>query len=208
MKTKLILKILDEMVPEPRIPLEYSDPFTLLIAVILSAQTTDERVNKVTKDLFKRANTAQKMASLSLKEIEDLIRSCGLYKRKAKAIKSVSEEIVKKYKGKVPSTLKKLESLKGVGHKSASVVALIAFNRYTFPVDTHILRASKRWKLSNKNKPIDVENDLKRIFPKKKWKKVHLQIILYCRKYCKARGHQIEKCPICNALNKKAIKSS
>jgi endonuclease-3 len=196
-----IQKLLDKYEPEPKPPLKFTNTFTLLIAVLLSAQCTDERVNKVTKILFKRADSPEKMMSLSVEEIQEIIRSCGLSLRKATAIKQLSEILVRRYKGQVPKTLKALESLPGVGHKTASVILTQAFNKPAFPVDTHIFRVARRWGLSEKKTRAGVEKDLKRLFPKKDWARLHLQIILYARKYCPAKKHDPKACPICLSVS-------
>lgn len=196
-KAAAIQKLLDSFFPSPSIPLNHTDPFTLLIAVLLSAQCTDERVNKVTKDLFALASTPKDMASLPIEAIEKCIESCGLYRTKAKAISSLSNILVTKFSGNVPASLEELESLPGVGHKTASVVMIQAFQIPAFPVDTHIHRLAKRWKLSSGKNVEQTEEDLKKVFAKKDWAKVHLQIIYYARTYCPAKAHDIKKCPIC-----------
>lgn len=206
-RAQLISKILDEIIPKPYIPLVYNNPFTLLIAVLLSAQTTDECVNKVTKELFKRADTPKKMLTLSNSELERIITPCGLFRKKARAILHLSKTILEKFKGEIPSNLKDLESLEGVGRKTASVVLLFGFDKPAFPVDTHILRSAKRWGLCQKKSPSEVEHELKKLFLKKNWKKIHLQIILFAKKYCKAKNHKIEDCPICRALQPTQNKS-
>ena len=196
-KAAAIQKLLNSFFPSPAIPLYHTDPFTLLIAVLLSAQCTDERVNKVTKDLFALASTPKQMASLSIETIEKSIESCGLYRTKAKAISSLSNILVTKFGSKVPSSLEELESLPGVGHKTASVVMIQAFGIPAFPVDTHIHRLAKRWGLSSGKNVEQTEKDLKKVFPKEDWAKIHLQIIYYARAYCPAKAHDIKKCPIC-----------
>lgn len=196
-KAKVIIEILEKLFPHPDIPLSHKDPYTLLIAVLLSAQCTDARVNLVTPFLFARADTPEKMIAVPIHEIEELIRSCGFYRNKAKAISSLSKILVEKFNGKVPSNLEDLESLPGVGHKTASVVLIQAFNTPAFPVDTHIHRCSHRWGLSNGKSVEKTEADLKKLFPKNLWNKIHLQIIYYARTYCPARGHKVENCPIC-----------
>ncbi len=201
----LIAKILQELYPHPPIPLHHKDPFTLLIAVLLSAQCTDERVNKVTPALFKLADTPAKMALLEAAAIEEIIRPCGLFKRKSEAISQLSKKLVKEHRGQVPRTLHALEELPGVGHKTASVVMIQAFGKPAFPVDTHIHRCAKRWSLSSGKDVEQTEADLKILFPKKCWNKLHLQIIYFARKYCPARGHDPHKCPICSILGRKNI---
>lgn len=198
---KRILQILDETIPNPRVPLVYSDPFTLLIAVLLSARCTDERVNRITPELFMRAHTPKQMAALDPKEIEKIIRPCGLAPTKSRAIVKLSHDLILHHCGRVPNSMKKLEELPGVGHKTASVVLIHAFHKTAFPVDTHIHRCAKRWKLSSGLNVRQTENDLKRIFPKKVWAKLHLQMILFARKYCPARGHKKAECPICREID-------
>jgi len=197
MMQKKVQEVLDKLFPSPEIPLNHTSPYTLLIAVLLSAQCTDERVNKVTPALFAKADTPEKMATLKVEEIEELIRSCGLYKMKSKAISSLSKILVEQFNGEVPSDLSSLESLPGVGHKTASVVIAQAFNTPAFPVDTHIHRCAKRWGLSDGKNVEKTEKDLKKAFLKKDWIKLHLQIIYYARKYCPAKAHEVENCPIC-----------
>ena len=199
-KGKIITEILDDLFPSPKIPLKHSNSFTLLIAVLLSAQCTDVRVNEVTPALFAKADTPEKMITLSIAEIEEIIRPCGLYKNKAKAIWNLSKILVEKFDGKVPSDLPSLESLPGVGHKTASVVSIQAFSIPAFPVDTHIHRCAHRWGLSTGKNVEQTEKDLKKVFLKNTWAKIHLQMIYYAREYCPARGHKIENCPICSAL--------
>jgi endonuclease III len=199
--TALIKDALDKYFPSPEIPLSRKDPYTLLIAVLLSAQCTDKCVNKVTEKLFQKASSPEEMIALSLDQIEKIIKPCGLFHKKARAIIELSKILVDKYKGKVPKTLKKLEELPGVGHKTASVLISQAFKKAAFPVDTHIMRLAKRWGLSNGKTALEIENDLKQIFPKNSWAKVHLQIIYFGKTYCKAAGHIKEKCPICKRLS-------
>ncbi|MDH5581747.1 MAG: endonuclease III [Bdellovibrionales bacterium] len=195
-----ILKRLEELYPDPAIPLDHDDPYTLLIAVLLSAQCTDERVNKVTPFLFKKAKTPQKMIKLKVKEIEDVIRPCGLAPKKAKAIYELSQILLDKYEGRVPQSLEQLEELPGVGHKTASVVMIQAFNTPAFPVDTHIHRLAQRWGLSSGKNVKVTEESLKKVFPKETWAKLHLQIIYYGREYCSARGCDGTNCPLCREL--------
>jgi endonuclease III len=197
-KVQLITNVLDEFFPNPEIPLEAKDPYTLLIAVLLSAQCTDARVNQTTPRLFKLADTPEKMIRLTPKEIEEIIRPCGLAPTKSKAIWQLSHDILEQHKGKVPKTFDALESLPGVGHKTASVVMAHAFDTPAFPVDTHIFRCARRWGLSKGKTPAAVEKDLKRLFPKDSWIKAHLQIIYFARKFCPARGHVKQNCPICS----------
>lgn len=192
-----IKKTLDFYFPNPEIPLDYSDVYTLLVAVLLSAQCTDARVNIVTPALFALADTPEAMAKLTPKKIEPLIQSCGLYRTKAKNIIALSKKIMSEFNGKVPNTFEGLESLPGVGHKTASVVLVHAFKTPAFPVDTHIHRLAARWGLSDGSNVVQTEKDLKKFFPEKEWEKRHLQMIYFGRNFCKARGHDIKECPIC-----------
>ena len=189
-----------ESFPNPPIPLHHKDPYTLLIAVLLSAQCTDARVNQVTPQLFALADTPQKMVQLTTREIEAIIRPCGLSPTKARAIWQLSQDLLDHHKGRVPNTFEALEELPGVGHKTASVVMIHAFHTPAFPVDTHIHRCAERWGLSSGKSVEQTERDLKRLFPQKLWEKLHLQIIYFARKYCPARGHKKESCPICSIL--------
>ena len=191
-------KILEELYPDPPIPLEHSNTFTLLIAVLLSAQTTDVMVNRVTPTLFRRANTSSKMAKLEVEEIFELIRTCGLAPRKAKAIRDLSRILVEKHGEKVPCDFESLEELPGVGHKTASVVMAQAFGVPAFPVDTHIHRLAARWGLSKGINVEQTEADLKKVFPRDRWNVLHLQIIYFGREYCPARGHDLSTCRICS----------
>ncbi len=197
-RAKKIKEILDEYFPSPKIPLFHKDPFTLLVAVLLSAQCTDERVNKVTPTLFQLADTPKKIAECKEEEIERIIRPLGLSKRKASAIKRLSALLVENYDGAVPPSIEELEQLPGVGHKTASVVAAQGFKIPSFPVDTHIHRCAYRWGLSSGKNVETTERDLKLLFHKKDWNRVHLQIIYFARSFCPARGHSIERCPICS----------
>jgi endonuclease-3 len=199
-RAKQIQRILEDLFPNPAIPLFHSDPYTLLIAVLLSAQSTDVRVNQITPQLFAKASTPQEMLSLSIAEIAAIIKPCGLSNTKAKAIWNLSKILIEKHHGKVPASFSALEALPGVGHKTASVVMIQAFDKPAFPVDTHIHRLAKRWGLSSGKNVKQTESDLKAIFPKKTWNKLHLQIIYFARKYCPARGHKKEKCPICHLI--------
>jgi endonuclease-3 len=196
-KAARIRKILDELYPRPPIPLGHDDPFTLLVAVVLSAQCTDVRVNEVTPRLFARARTPQAMAGLSVKEINRIVRPCGLAPTKAKNIRALSRLIVERHGGRVPSTFEELEALPGVGHKTASVVMVQAFRKPALPVDTHIHRLAARWGLSSGKNVVETERDLKRLFPEEAWGAVHLQIIYFGREHCPARGHEPAGCPIC-----------
>ena len=188
-KARRIQKILDELYPEPPIPLEHNDAFTLLVAVLLSAQCTDVRVNLVTPDLFKRAPNSKAMSKMSDKDILPFIKSCGLAPQKSRALSRLAKIIEDEYNGRVPDTFKDLEKLPGVGHKTASVVMSQAFGFPAFPVDTHIHRLAGRWGLSRGKTVERTERDLKQIFPEMKWNKLHLQIIYFGREYCPARGH-------------------
>jgi len=200
-KAKKIAEILDRLYPTPPIPLAHRDPFTLLVAVLLSAQTTDAQVNKVTPALFAQAHTPVAMAKLSVDEILDSIRSCGLAPSKAKNIKRLAETLVQEHEGQVPKDIEALERLPGVGHKTASVVMTQAFGEPAFPVDTHIHRLAARWRLSKGTNVEQTERDLKKVFPREEWGKRHLQIIYFGREYCPARSHDMSVCPICSWAN-------
>ena len=203
-KAQRILAQLDELYPQPPIPLDHVDPFTLLLAVLLSAQTTDKKVNEVTPALFARASTPQAMSELSVDEIKELIRQIGLAPTKAANISKLSRILVEQFQGQVPRSLEELETLPGVGHKTASVVVAQAFGTPAFPVDTHIHRLAERWGLSSGKNVVTTEKDLKAVFPKESWAKVHLQIIYFGRQYCPALYHKLEDCPICSwAASKK-----
>jgi len=195
--------ILDELYPAPPIPLRHEDSYTLLIAVLLSAQCTDVRVNQITPKLFQKANTPQDMVKLSIADIEDIIRPCGLAPRKSKAIWELSQILIEKYAGQVPHTFEELEALPGVGHKTASVVMSQAFKISAFPVDTHIHRCAKRWGLTQGKTVVQTEKDLKKLFASKYWNRLHLQIIYFAREYCQARGHHAAQCPICSWVGPK-----
>ena len=197
-KAKIIAKTLNELFPQPPIPLKHKDPFTLLISVLLSAQTTDAMVNRVTPILFKKADTPRKMRKLRVDEIREIIKPIGLAPTKAANIHKLSEILVERHKGNVPETFEDLEALPGVGHKTASVVMAQAFGIPAFPVDTHIHRLAHRWGLSNGKSVVQTEKDLKRIFPENQWNKLHLQIIYFGREYCPARNHEPEDCPLCS----------
>ena len=197
-RINIISRILDEQYKETPVPLDHRDPFTLLIAVLLSAQCTDERVNKVTPLLFEKASDPEEMRKLSEKKIYGIIRPCGLGPQKSKAIKNLSNILVRDYEGRVPSDLIELEKLPGVGHKTASVVVSQAFNKPAFPVDTHIHRLAQRWGLTNGKNVKQTEKDLKRLFPKEDWKKLHLQIIFWGREFCQARECWGLECRICS----------
>lgn len=199
-KVQFICKTLDELLPDPPIPLDYSDPYTLLVAVVLSAQCTDLRVNQVTKELYTKAKTPKAMVKLGVEKITEIIKPCGLSTTKGKNIFNLSKILVEKYNSVVPQTFEELEALPGVGHKTASVMMIHAFKIPAFPVDTHIHRLAKRWGLSDGSSVEQTEKDLKKIFPESEWEKRHLQIILFGRTYCKALGHKPEQCPICSVI--------
>lgn len=192
-----IAAILEELYPETPIPLNHKDAYTLLIAVLLSAQCTDERVNQISPYLFSRADNAEDMCLLEVEEIREIIKPCGLSPAKSKAIAGLSKILMAQYGGKVPNTFEALEALPGVGHKTASVVMSQAFGHPAFPVDTHIHRLAWRWKLSNGKSVEQSEKDLKRLYPEELWNKLHLQIIFFGRSHCPARGHNPYECPIC-----------
>ena len=200
-KADYILKRLEELYPETPIPLDHSDPYTLLIAVLLSAQCTDVRVNQVTPQLFKLARTPQEMIKVNVSEIENIIRPCGLPPRKSKAISGLSHILLDKYQGVVPQSFEALEELPGVGHKTASVVMSQSFNVPAFPVDTHIHRLAQRWGLTTGKNVEQTEADLKKVFPRDTWNKLHLQIIFYGREHCTARGCDGLQCEICSTIN-------
>lgn len=205
-KVKDILIILNKLYPNPEVPLQHKDAYTLLISVLLSAQCTDERVNKTTPILFKQADNPYDMMKLSVEEIKEIIRPCGLSPMKSKGIAGLSKILVEKYDGEVPNTFEALEELPAVGHKTASVVMAQWFGIPAFPVDTHIHRLAHRWGLSNGKNVVQTEKDLKRLIPEKKWNKVHLQIIYFGREYCPARGHKWESCPICKKYMPKKLR--
>jgi endonuclease-3 len=199
---KEVSKTLEELYPETPIPLQHSDSYTLLIAVLLSAQCTDERVNKVTPFLFAKANTPLEMVKLTVGEIEEIIRPCGLSPKKSRAIHELSQILLDKHESQVPESFEDLEALPGVGHKTASVVMSQAFGHPAFPVDTHIHRLAWRWQLSEAKNVEQTERDLKVLFPKKIWNKLHLQIIFFGREHCPARQHNPYSCPICSRFGK------
>ena len=196
-RANYILNRLNEIYPETPIPLNHKSEFELLIAVLLSAQCTDERVNKVTPKLFKKANTPAKILKMSSLKIENIIKSCGLAPQKSSNIFNLSKIIVERFNSKVPESFKDLESLPGVGHKTASVVMSQGFGHPAFPVDTHIHRLAQRWKLTNGKNVIETEKDLKKLFPINSWNKLHLQFIFYGRSNCTARGCDGTVCEIC-----------
>jgi endonuclease-3 len=197
-KAAKIAALLDELYPTTPIPLEHTDPFTLLVAVMLSAQTTDKKVNQVTPALFAAAGTPEQMAALPVKTIERHIRTLGLAPTKAKNLRAMAEQLVREHGGQVPSDEAALEALPGVGHKTASVVRAQAFGLPAFPIDTHIHRLAFRWGLSSGKNVKDTERDLKRLYPEADWSKLHLQIIYFGREHCPARGHEPSRCPICS----------
>jgi len=203
-KIQFVIDELGRLYPETPIPLDHKDPYTLLIAVLLSAQCTDLRVNQVTPELFRLADTPFKMAKVTVEEIRAIIRPCGLSPRKSKAIHELSNILIEKYKGEVPAEFELLESLPGVGHKTASVVMAQAFGHPTFPVDTHIHRLMYRWNFSTGKNVEQTEKDAKRLFPKELWNKLHLQIIFYGREYSPARGNQFEVDYITRKIGRKS----
>lgn len=198
-----VMQTLEKLYPETPIPLDHKDAYTLLVAVLLSAQCTDVRVNLVTPALFALADTPEKMQHIPVEKIKEIIRPCGLSPRKSQAIRDLSEILVNKHGGKVPQSFADLEELPGVGHKTASVVMAQAFGVPAFPVDTHIHRLAKRWKLSEAKNVEQTERDLKRLFPKEKWNKLHLQIIFYGREHCTARGCDGTICGLCQNVSKR-----
>ena len=199
-RVKIIIKRLEEIYPITPIPLDHQNAFTLLVAVVLSAQSTDKKVNELTEELFKVADTPKKMVNLGIDNIYKYIKQLGLSRQKSKNTYNLSKILLEKYNGIVPNTFEELESLPGVGHKTASVVMSQVFNIPSFPVDTHIHRLSQRWGLTNGKSVIQTEKDLKRIFPMSLWNKLHLQIIFYGREYCTARGCDGTKCFICKKV--------
>ncbi len=206
-----VLKRLEDLYPEPAVPLDHTDAYTLLIAVLLSAQCTDVRVNLITPILFNRARTPREMARLSVEEIQDIIRPCGLSPMKSKGIFGLSKILIEKYDGRVPQSLDELEELPAVGHKTAQVVMAQAFGVPSFPIDTHIHRLAFRWGLSNGCSVERTERDLKELFPRDTWNKLHLQIIYYGREHCTARGCDGTICEMCRTLypnRKKAMPST
>lgn len=198
-RVQFIIDTLNQLYPTQPIPLHHSDPYTLLIAVLLSAQCTDERVNKITPALFALADTPAKMVQIPVPKIREIIRPCGLSPKKSQAISSLSGILVEQHNGQVPCDMAALEALPGVGHKTASVVMSQAFGQPTFPVDTHIHRLAQRWRLSSGKNVVQTEKDLKRLFPRDIWNALHLQIIFYGREYCSARGCDGTRCYICRS---------
>ena len=207
-RAKIVLKILNEIYPKTLIPLKHRNIFTLLISVLLSAQCTDVNVNNVTKNIYPKYNTPEHFIKLGRKKIENLIKSIGIFRIKAKSIYFLSKQLIEKHNGEVPDNFEDLENLPGVGHKTASVVMSQGFGHSAFPIDTHIHRLAQRWGLTSGKSVIQTEQDLKRIFPKKYWNKLHLQIIYYGREYCKARecyGLSCKICTTCYPKRKKPI---
>lgn len=201
-----ILHILDQKIPHPEVPLHHKDAYTLLISVLLSAQCTDERVNKTTPNLFKLADNPFDMVKLSVEQIREIIKPCGLSPMKSKGIHGLSRILVDQYQGEVPNTFEALEALPAVGHKTASVVMTQWFGIPAFPVDTHIHRLAYRWGLSSGKNVEQTERDLKRLIPENLWNKVHLQFIYFGRQYCPARGHVWTDCPICSKYMRKDLR--
>jgi endonuclease-3 len=205
-KAERIQSMLEELYPETPVPLDHDTPFQLLVAVLMSAQTTDLKVNQVTPELFRQGPTPEKMAALDVSQIQSMIREVGLAPTKAKNIKRLSELLLERHQGHIPNTFEELEALPGVGHKTAGVVLAQAFGIPAFPIDTHIHRLAARWGLSNGRNVDQTEKDLKAIFPKEAWNDLHLQIIFFGREYCPARYHDLSECPICSwAATKKRI---
>ena len=205
-KAERIHKMLEDMYPEIPVPLDHETPFQLLIAVLMSAQTTDLKVNQVTPELFRQGPTPERMAALEVSQIQSMIREVGLAPTKAKNIKRLSELLLERHQGNIPNTFEELEDLPGVGHKTAGVVLAQAFGIPAFPVDTHIHRLAARWGLSNGKNVEQTEKDLKAVFPKASWNDLHLQIIFFGREYCPARYHDLAQCPICSwAATKKRV---
>ena len=204
-KAAFVLKTLNKLYPHPAIPLDHQDAYTLLVAVVLSAQCTDKKVNEITPLLFAKARTPKAMAAMEVEAIREIIKPCGLSPAKSKALHGLSEIILEKHDGQVPNTFDELEALPGVGHKTASVVMSQAFGVPAFPVDTHIHRLAWRWGLSNGKNVEQTETDLKRLFPQETWNTLHLQIIYFGREHCPARGHDPRKCPICKEIGRKEL---
>ena len=209
-RSKIILKILNKIYLRTPIPLKHRNKFTLLVSVLLSAQTTDVNVNNVTKNIYPKYNKPEHFVKLGRKKIENLIKSIGIFRVKAKSVYLLSKQLIEKHSGKVPDNFEDLEQLPGVGHKTASVVMSQGFGHPAFPVDTHIHRLAQRWGLTNGKNVVQTEKDLKRLFPKKTWNKLHLQIIYYGREYCKARecyGLTCKICTTCYPKRKSPIKT-
>ncbi len=209
-RSKIILKILNRIYPKTPIPLKHKNKFTLLVSVALSAQTTDINVNNATKNIYPKYNKPEHFVKLGRKKIEKLVKSLGFFRMKAKSVYLLSKQLIEKHDGKVPQTFEELEKLQGVGHKTASVVMSQGFGHPAFPVDTHIHRLAQRWGLTNGKNVVQTENDLKKLFPKRSWNKLHLQIIYYGREYCKARecyGLTCKICTTCYPNRKNPIKT-
>ena len=209
-RAKIILKILNKLYPKTPIPLKHRNKYTLLVSVLLSAQTTDVNVNNVTKNIYPKYNKPEQFVKLGRKKIENLIKSIGIFRVKAKSVYLLSKQLIEKHGGKVPDNFEDLEQLPGVGHKTASVVMSQGFGYSAFPVDTHIHRLAQRWGLTNGKNVVQTEEDLKKLFPKKSWNKLHLQIIYYGREYCKARecyGLSCKICTTCYPKRKSPIKT-
>ena len=204
-KAQFVMDKLEALYPETPIPLQHKDPYTLLVAVLLSAQCTDARVNQITPLLFDRAADPVAMSQVPVDEIKDIIRPCGLSPRKSKAISELSHILLDKHGGEVPQSFEALEALPGVGHKTASVVMSQAFGVPAFPVDTHIHRLMWRWTLSTGKNVVQTEKDAKRLFPEDKWNRLHLQIIFFGREHCPARGHDAFSCPVCSVIGRKEL---
>ncbi|MFZ1791140.1 MAG: endonuclease III [Saprospiraceae bacterium] len=204
-RANFVLAKLEELYPTTPIPLTHKDPYTLLVAVLLSAQCTDERVNKVTPFLFELADSPHAMVQTTVSEIAAIIKPCGLSPRKSQAIFDLSQLLIEKHGGEVPQSFEELEALPGVGHKTASVVMSQAFGFPAFPVDTHIHRLAERWCLSTGKNVEKTEADLKKLFPEDTWNKIHLQIIFFGRQYCPARGHNAHVCPICSVIGRRSM---
>jgi endonuclease III len=204
-KAAFVMETLARLYPDPAIPLDHEDPYTLLVAVMLSAQCTDKKVNEITPLLFRKARTPQQMVKLDVDEIREIIKPCGLSPAKSQAIHRSSMMLLKEHGGKVPADMEALERLPGVGHKTASVVMVQSFGQPAFPVDTHIHRLAWRWTLSTGKNVERTEADLKRLFPRDEWAKLHLRVIYFGREHCPAKGHDPRKCPICSVIGRKEL---
>lgn len=207
-KVQFVVDTLERLYPETPIPLDHVDHYTLLVAVLLSAQCTDIRVNLITPALFARAGSPQEMVHVPVDEIREIIKPCGLSPKKSKAISGLSHILINEHGGEVPESFEALEALPGVGHKTASVVMSQGFGHPAFPVDTHIQRLIYRWGLSNGKNVVQTEKDCKRLFAEELWNKLHLQIIFFGREYCKARGHEPAECPICSVVGRATLAKS
>jgi len=204
-KVATIIEVLEKLYPETPVPLDHKDPYTLLIAVLLSAQCTDKKVNQITPALFAKADDPYKMIKMSVEQIKEIIRPCGLSPMKSKGIHGLSHILIDEHEGKVPASFEALEALPAVGHKTASVVMSQAFGVPAFPVDTHIHRLAYRWGLTTGKNVKQTEKDLKRLFPKELWNKLHLQIIFFGREYCPAKKHDPRGCPLCKVMGRKSL---